>query len=99
MLSFNMAANRASNIIGWDIGGAHLKAVLLNEKGEVVDCLQLPCPLWKGLDYLQRAIIDAQAQLNKSHALQALQIAPSGACHAITMTGELVKLPKLPAVC
>ena len=72
-----------SNMVGWDIGGAHLKAVLLNTKGEVVDCLQLPCPLWKGLDYLQRAIL---------HALEALSIAPSRACHAITMTGELVDL-------
>ena len=77
-----------SNLVGWDIGGAHLKAVLLDAKGEVVDSLQLPCPLWKGVDYLQRAIL---------HALEALQIAPCdvnriSACHAITMTGELVDL-------
>ena len=73
----------ASQIIGWDIGGAHLKAVLLDAKGEVVNCLQLPCPLWKGLDYLQRAIL---------YALQAFKIEPSKVCHAITMTGELVDL-------
>jgi (4-(4-[2-(gamma-L-glutamylamino)ethyl]phenoxymethyl)furan-2-yl)methanamine synthase len=77
------ALSKPQFIFGWDIGGAHLKAVLLDAKGEVVNCLQLPCPLWKGLDYLQRAILNA---------LEAFKIAPSGACHAITMTGELVDL-------
>ena len=71
------------NIVGWDIGGAHLKAVMLDAKGDVVSSIQLPCPLWKGLDYLQRAILDA---------LQAFKIKPSSACHVITMTGELVDL-------
>ena len=72
-----------SPTIGWDIGGAHLKAVKLNAKGEVLQALQLPCPLWKGLDYLQRAILTA---------LGTLCIEPSRAVHAITMTGELVDL-------
>ena len=109
-------SNLPSYMVGWDIGGAHLKAVLLNTKGEVVDCLQLPCPLWKGLDYLQRAMSDALLQLNLSGTRQpqglspqnisvkadyscvkALSIAPcdvnrTSACHAITMTGELVDL-------
>lgn len=71
------------NVIGWDIGGAHLKAVLLDAQGDVISSVQLPCPLWKGLDFLQRAILNA---------LQAFKIEPSGACHAITMTGELVDL-------
>lgn len=78
--------------IGWDIGGAHLKAALLDAKGNYVRSLQLPCPLWKGLDYLQRAIVDVLAQLNEDDALKALQIEPSSVCHAITMTGELVDL-------
>lgn len=71
------------NVIGWDIGGAHLKAVLLDSSGHVIRSMQLPCPLWKGLDFLQRAILVA---------LQAFKIGPSSACHAITMTGELVDL-------
>ena len=75
-------SNLPSNIVGWDIGGAHLKAVLLDAKGEVVNCLQLPCPLWKGLDFLREIL----------NALQAFKIEPSSACHAITMTGELVDL-------
>ena len=68
-------------VIGWDIGGAHLKAALLSANGKLEQLMQLPCPLWKGVDYLERAISDA---------LQANSIAASGACHAITMTGELV---------
>lgn len=78
-----MASNMTSNVIGWDIGGAHLKAVLLDANGQVISSLQLPCPLWKGLDYLQRAIVEV---------LQIFKIGSSSACHAITMTGELVDL-------
>ena len=95
-------SSKASNIIGWDIGGAHLKAVLLDAKGEVIDCLQLPCPLWKGLDFLQRAILDVLYQFLASpqnipaeagySCAKANKIAASGVCHAITMTGELVDL-------
>jgi (4-(4-[2-(gamma-L-glutamylamino)ethyl]phenoxymethyl)furan-2-yl)methanamine synthase len=69
--------------LGWDIGGAHLKAVLLDEAGAVLDALQLPCPLWKGLNYLEAAI---------GEALKSFKIAPSGTPHAVTMTGELVDL-------
>ena len=38
----------SGNIVGWDIGGAHLKAALLNNKGEVLGVFQEPCPLWQG---------------------------------------------------
>ena len=70
-------------VIGWDIGGAHLKAVILDAEGNFINSIQLICPLWRGLIYLERAILDA---------LQAFNIEPSKACHAITMTGELVDL-------
>ncbi len=66
------------NIIGWDIGGAHLKAALLNEHGGVIQVVQLPCPLWKGLDYLRQAV---------TAALQLLPVCDYR--HAVTMTGEL----------
>ncbi len=74
--------------IGWDIGGAHLKAVQLDEKGELVQVLQLPCPLWRGLHELEAAI---------NATLKAFNIEPSDAGglnirHAVTMTGELVDL-------
>ena len=70
-------------IIGWDIGGAYLKAVLLGDGGEVLQVLQLPCQLWKGLNQLEKTI---------HNTLQAFKIKPSGTSHAVTMTGELVDL-------
>jgi (4-(4-[2-(gamma-L-glutamylamino)ethyl]phenoxymethyl)furan-2-yl)methanamine synthase len=73
----------SKHTMGWDIGGAHLKAVLLDEQGAVLQVLQLPCPLWKGLDQLETAI---------THTLHAFKIAPAEAQHAVTMTGELVDL-------
>jgi (4-(4-[2-(gamma-L-glutamylamino)ethyl]phenoxymethyl)furan-2-yl)methanamine synthase len=66
-------------IIGWDIGGAHVKAALLNGKGEVLQVIQQPCPLWKGIAHLEQAL---------TVILQALGSGPH--LHAITMTGELV---------
>ncbi len=72
-----------STIIGWDIGGAHLKAVVIDAEGNFVNSIQLACPLWRGLEFLEQAILDT---------LQAFMIAPSRARHAITMTGELVDL-------
>lgn len=72
-----------SDIVGWDIGGAHLKAALLDGKGEIINILQLPCQLWRGLNQLESAI---------ASALQAFKIKPGDAQHAVTMTGELVDL-------
>lgn len=70
-------------LIGWDIGGAHLKAVLLNAEGELLNTLQVPCPLWRGLHELETAT---------KTVLNAFEINPQQAKHAITMTGELVDL-------
>jgi probable H4MPT-linked C1 transfer pathway protein len=67
-------------IIGWDIGGAHIKAALLNTHGSIIQLIQLPCPLWKGLDYLKHTV----QQIINSFDLKANNT------HAITMTGELV---------
>ncbi len=47
------------SIIGWDIGGAHLKATRL-EDGRVVKVAQVACPLWLGLDELHRAFAEAK---------------------------------------
>lgn len=66
-------------IIGWDIGGAHLKAAALNDQGEVLLVIQHPCPLWKGIDQLESAL---------TAILPAFASGPH--LHAITMTGELV---------
>ena len=62
---------------GWDIGGAHLKAAHRDAAGRVLAVVQLPCPLWLGLEQLQRAVAEAQAWL------------PAAQRHGITMTGEL----------
>jgi probable H4MPT-linked C1 transfer pathway protein len=70
-----------ANIIGWDIGGAHLKAAYLNQEGKVLAVYQESCPLWQGLDTLEKALIAILARL----PTQELN-------HAITMTGELVDL-------
>jgi (4-(4-[2-(gamma-L-glutamylamino)ethyl]phenoxymethyl)furan-2-yl)methanamine synthase len=66
-------------VIGWDIGGAHLKAVSLASSGDIIRCIQLPCPLWQGLHHLESAVEQITAGSSATH-------------HAITMTGELVDL-------
>jgi probable H4MPT-linked C1 transfer pathway protein len=70
-----------SPIVGWDVGGAHLKAALLDEEGKLLHVIQVPCALWRGLSELENAI---DAVLGK--------FGISTAQHAITMTGELVDL-------
>ena len=81
---FNASESVLTNrkpIIGWDIGGAHLKAVLLDATGNIRSIQQLPCPLWRGLHELESAM---------QHMLNIVDIKPYNASHAITMTGELV---------
>src|SRR5262245_18680939 len=65
-------------ICGWDLGGAHVKLATLDGNGGLVGAEQAPCPLWLGIEHLERAL---------------RQLAPSDAArarHALTMTGELV---------
>jgi probable H4MPT-linked C1 transfer pathway protein len=70
-------ARPGERILGWDIGGAHLKLALV-EDGTVVAARQVACALWRGLDELHTAATAALAGL------------PPGARSAVTMTGELV---------
>jgi probable H4MPT-linked C1 transfer pathway protein len=70
----------SDHILGWDIGGAHLKLALV-ENGRLVAARQVPCALWRGLDELRRAATAALADLPS----------PAGR-NAVTMTGELVDL-------
>ncbi len=63
-------------IVGWDIGGAHLKAARA-ENGIVVAAAQIACPLWLGLAELDRAFAEAAEQIGRADL------------NAITMTGEL----------
>ncbi len=68
-------------IIGWDIGGAHVKAALV-DAGRVRDVALWACPLWHGLAHLDRALDTAQARWPEA----------THASHAVTMTGEMVDL-------
>lgn len=68
-----------SDIIGWDVGGAHLKAASV-EAGRIVDVVQLPCTLWLGLEHLEAALRCMRGRIGE---------APR---HAVTTTGELTDL-------
>ena len=65
-----------SVVIGWDIGGAHLKAARVRH-GHVEAAVQAATPLWLGLDSLHAAFDALRAELG------------CGDAHVITMTGEL----------
>lgn len=67
-------------MLGWDVGGAHLKLARIGEDGTLEAARIAPCPLWRGLDQLDAAFA-ALADDTRSDA-------PS----AVTMTGELVDL-------
>lgn len=68
-------------ILGWDIGGAHLKAVLVQPDGRAIHAMQRVCPLWRGMDQLQLAVAEVLADLPSLPMI-----------HAITMTGELADI-------
>lgn len=69
-----------TGVIGWDVGGAHLKAARIDSGGVLQGVLQLPCPLWQGMDKLHTAMDEALARTGAVPA------------HAITMTGEMTDL-------
>ncbi len=69
--------NNPDCVVGWDIGGAHLKAVALDAAHRLRACQVLACPLWQGMSHLERAF---------AAALAALPATPRA--HALTMTGE-----------
>ena len=73
------------HVIGWDIGGAHVKASWVEQgaTGPVLrDAAEWACPLWQGLPHLRTALAAAAERWPASR----------GATHAITMTGEMVDL-------
>jgi probable H4MPT-linked C1 transfer pathway protein len=67
--------------LGWDLGGAHLKAVLMQDDGRVLQVFQKPCPLWRGIGFLEQAVAEVMASL---------EAIPGR--HAVTMTGELADI-------
>jgi probable H4MPT-linked C1 transfer pathway protein len=68
------------DVLGWDLGGAHLKAARVSAAGRPIKVIQAPCRLWLGLGELDKALDKTMAAL--------------GPCphHAVTMTGELADL-------
>ena len=67
------------NVVGWDIGGVHLKAARA-ERGCIVDALQLAAPLRAGLDPLVQAFGIAKARIGPAQR------------HVVTMTAELADI-------
>ncbi|MFG1416516.1 hydantoinase/oxoprolinase family protein [Xanthobacter sp. V0B-10] len=70
--------SRSDLLLGWDVGGAHLKRAVVDASGRLMRVDMAPCALWQGLDRLDAAIA----------ALPPVPDAPS----VVTMTGELVDL-------
>ena len=71
----------AELVIGWDLGGAHLKACRWAD-GRVQDVAQWPCPVWQGLPQLQAAMAQARARWPDWRQAR----------HALTMTAEMTDL-------
>ncbi|OLL31490.1 H4MPT-linked C1 transfer pathway protein [Burkholderia sp. SRS-W-2-2016] len=84
MSSAQSSSTNAPALFGWDVGGAHVKVSLADAHGVVRDVAQWACPLWQGLDHLERTIdlvFERWPQANTADAR-----------HAVTMTGEMVDL-------
>lgn len=65
--------------LGWDVGGAHLKAALA-EDGAILKVWQEPTPIWKGLGHLETSLDSILGKVGR--------LGDVGR-HAVTMTGEL----------
>jgi probable H4MPT-linked C1 transfer pathway protein len=65
-----------TDVIGWDVGGVHLKAARAHD-GRIVRVVQLASPLRGGLDRLIAAFGEARTQVGRADH------------HVVTMTGEL----------
>jgi (4-(4-[2-(gamma-L-glutamylamino)ethyl]phenoxymethyl)furan-2-yl)methanamine synthase len=68
-----------SVVIGWDIGGVHLKAVRA-ENGRIVQAAQYAAPLRSGTGLLEDAFLQARKDMGR------------GDRNVITMTGELADI-------
>ena len=67
-------------VIGWDLGGAHLKAARLDPQGRIGPVVQVACPLWQGMERLEEALGAVLGQVGAARR------------HAVTMTGEMADL-------
>lgn len=69
----------SGSVTGWDMGGAHLKAALVDENG-IRAVVQTACPLWLGLDHLESAMDEVLERFGPVEL------------NAVTMTGELADI-------
>jgi len=67
-------------VIGWDLGGAHVKAARLGATGAVEAVRQAACPLWQGMTHLHAAVAELGSAVGEARV------------HAVTMTGEMADL-------
>jgi probable H4MPT-linked C1 transfer pathway protein len=65
-----------TTIIGWDLGGANIKAASA-ERGRVQTVVQIPCPILASPEKFNQAVAET------------LRVLPPAGLHAVTMTGEL----------
>jgi (4-(4-[2-(gamma-L-glutamylamino)ethyl]phenoxymethyl)furan-2-yl)methanamine synthase len=65
-------------VVGWDLGGAHVKAATVSTEGVVRHVVQRPCPLWRGLAQLRTTVKSIVEDMQTADAV-----------HVVTMTGEL----------
>lgn len=70
-----------AGVIGWDLGGAHLKAAWAASGAAIRQVEIRPLALWRGLDELDQAV-----------AWMAERLPLTQCAHRLTMTGELVDL-------
>lgn len=68
-------------VLGWDLGGAHVKVARVSARGVPERVIRLPCPLWKGMEHLEAALKRALDALGHGRVR-----------HAVTMTGELADI-------
>ena len=68
-------------VMGWDVGGAHLKAARLEADGRVSGVWQQRCALWRGMEHLDNALASILDLLPEAQSR-----------HAVTMTGEMTDL-------
>lgn len=68
-----------SVVVGYDVGGAHLKVARIEDRRPVA-VRQILCPLWQGMDKLDAALAEARP------------LAAGAQVAAVTMTGELSDL-------
>ena len=66
-----------SGVLGWDIGGANLKAAFVGGAGSEPSVLERPFPLWRESHRLAEALVEMASRLGAPRAM------------AITMTAEL----------